>query len=147
MKLSSSMRLKCVSAFFCLLLRRKVMISSLRPQKRSSALPLDSHLTSLCKSRSWCSADITDSSMRNKWCWRLDVERIKLIVAITLSIVVLNAPLSLRTTSPDAQCSVRRSTEVQQRTNVLPNHSLSLSWMEPHLSQACTHASYPDHCL
>ncbi len=48
MKLSSSMRLKCVSAFLCLLLRRKVMISSLRPQKCSSALPLDSHLTSLC---------------------------------------------------------------------------------------------------
>ena len=78
MKLSSSIRFKCVSAFLCLLLPRKAVISPLRSQKRSSALPLDSHLTSLCKSRSWCSADMSDSSMRNKQCWSLDVERILL---------------------------------------------------------------------
>jgi hypothetical protein len=39
MKLSSSIRFKCVSDFLCLLLPRKAVISPLRSQKRSSALP------------------------------------------------------------------------------------------------------------
>ena len=44
LQLLSSMFFKHEPGFLCLLLWRKVVISSLRSQKRSSALPLDSHL-------------------------------------------------------------------------------------------------------
>lgn len=55
---------------------------------RNAPVPLDSHLTSLCKSRPWWSADISDSSMWNKLYWRLDVHHIKWIVAIIPSIII-----------------------------------------------------------
>ena len=48
----------------------------------------------IMQNRSQCSADISDSSLRNRRCWRLDVEQIKLTVVITLSIVVLSSPLN-----------------------------------------------------
>lgn len=128
MKLLSSMWFRCVSAFFCLLRRRKAVISSLRSQKHSSALPLDSHWTSLYKSRLWCSADISDSSMWNKQCWRLDVERIKLIIAITLSIVVLSCPLSFAHKDIQHNSPVVCPSNDSKPSSSSQKHLLSKNW-------------------
>lgn len=72
-------------------------------------LPLDSHLT-LCESRPQCSSDISGSSFWNKWCWRLDVEQIQLIVVVTLSIFILSSLLSFAHNT--VWCTMRCSDEI-----------------------------------
>ena len=91
---SSNMRSKKCASRLCLHVRRKDKISWRSSQKRSKTFPLLSHLTLLWTSKSVCSVDASAGNIRKRRCWRLEVERMKFTMFITVSMVFFRSPLS-----------------------------------------------------
>lgn len=80
---------------FCFELWRNARISYLSSQNLLNSFHLLSYIMSLCMRKSLYWPDISDNNWPKRQCWKLEIHQIKIIIAMTASIVSLNSPFSL----------------------------------------------------